>query len=296
MLNTAQRTPTETAVPYFTWDGEVTDEMKTSYIKNGVLIVEGFASSETCESLINAANNIIRNESYGGDPSNSVFRPGNKLCTDYLLDSVNDYRCFLEPSAIGEDGNLVDPLAVNKIGHNLHDAEPTYRKFSQSQNMETVMRELGYAEFEIAHSMHILKHPKKGTEVTWHCDQTFLTTDGQDPQVTGFWVAFEGATLENGCLWVIPGSHHTPPETTYGMRDGVMDYAPKLEDTPEQNDTGKVALPVKAGTLVVLHGLLRHMSLPNHSDKSRHAYTIHITDKAATPSPINWWVQGRGEV
>ena len=38
-----------------------------------------------------------------------------------------------------------------------------------------------------------------------HQDSTFLHTDPM--KLIGFWIALEDATLDNGCLWFIPGSH-----------------------------------------------------------------------------------------
>ncbi len=50
---------------------------------------------------------------------------------------------------------------------------------------------------------------------------------------------------------------------------------------PSPYPTGpKVALDAKKGSLVVLHGLLPHWSGPNRSDRSRHAYTLHVIDGA----------------
>lgn len=41
--------------------------------------------------------------------------------------------------------------------------------------------------------------------VVEHQDSTFLCTTPDS--LVGFWIALDDATLENGCLWVIPGSH-----------------------------------------------------------------------------------------
>ena len=38
-----------------------------------------------------------------------------------------------------------------------------------------------------------------------HQDSTFLHTTPM--KLMGCWIALEDATLENGCLWFIPGSH-----------------------------------------------------------------------------------------
>ena len=55
---------------------------------------------------------------------------------------------------------------------------------------------------------------------------------------------------------------------------------------------GLVPLPARKGTLVLLHGQLPHRSGPNLSDRSRHAYTLHLIDGAARYSPDNWLQPG----
>ena len=49
-----------------------------------------------------------------------------------------------------------------------------------------------------------------------------------------------------------------------------------------------VALEAKAGTLVLLHGLLPHASGANRSGKSRHAYSVHLIDGTADYPADNW--------
>jgi len=51
-----------------------------------------------------------------------------------------------------------------------------------------------------------------------------------------------------------------------------------------------VPLEVSKGTVIVLHGLLPHRSLENRSDKSRHAYTLHVIS-AKSDYPKNNWLQ-----
>ena len=49
-----------------------------------------------------------------------------------------------------------------------------------------------------------------------------------------------------------------------------------------------VPLPARRGSLIVLHGLLPHLSGPNRSQRSRHAYTLHVIDGAARYPADNW--------
>ena len=87
--------------------------------------------------------------------------------------------------------------------------------------------------------------------------------------VTGFWFAIEDATLENGCLWAAPGGHRRPACARCSSGPGAMtDHDgtefEQLDPTPLPTAPGElVPLPVPAGTLVVLHGLLPHWSGPN---------------------------------
>jgi phytanoyl-CoA hydroxylase len=47
-------------------------------------------------------------------------------------------------------------------------------------------------------------------------------------------------------------------------------------------------IAVRAGTLVIMHGLLPHASGRNATERSRHAYIVHAVDGAARYSPRNW--------
>lgn len=68
-----------------------------------------------------------------------------------------------------------------------------------------VARSLGFADPRCLQSMVICKQPEIGGAVPPHQDSVFLYTD--PPSAVGFWYALEDATLENGCLSFLPGSH-----------------------------------------------------------------------------------------
>ena len=102
----------------------------------------------------------------------------------------------------------------------------------------------------------------------------------------GFWFALEPATLANGCLWVLPGLHKSPLKTRFrrgeeGLKTEVLDPRPWPE-------AGRVPLEVRQGALVVLHGNLPHLSGPNRSARSRHAYSLHVIDGRAHYAEDNW--------
>lgn len=57
----------------------------------------------------------------------------------------------------------------------------------------------------VVQSMAILKPPKVGGKVSIHQDSTFLYDDPLT--LVGFWIPLQDATINNGCLWGLPGSH-----------------------------------------------------------------------------------------
>ena len=112
--------------------------------------------------------------------------------------------------------------------------------------------------------------------------------------VTGFWFAIEDATVDNGCLWAVPGGHRTTLRTKFVRNDAGDDSAGTSFEVsgPEISTDGAVPLPARAGTMVMLHGLLPHFSGPNRSDKRRDAYSVHIIDGTARYPAENWLQRG----
>jgi len=180
--------------------------------------------------------------------------------------------------------------SINKIGHALHDLNPVFERFSYQPRLANLVTQLGISEPQWLQSMLIFKQPAIGGEVTWHQDGSFLYTVPQS--VTGFWFALEDATLENGCLWVLPGQHKNGLRSRFRRINGKL-QTETLPEAPSFDENDGVPLEVAAGTLVVLHGALPHYSEANRSSKSRYAYTLHAISGAADYPADNWLQRGR---
>src|SRR4030081_2915557 len=116
------------------------------------------------------------------DPSTvSIFSTKNQTATTdhYFLESGDRIRFFLEEEAVDDDGRVKRPkqLAVNKIGHALHDLDPTFDTFSRTPAAAELTAELGFTEPLLLQSMYIFKQPEIGGEVVCHQDSTFLYTE-----------------------------------------------------------------------------------------------------------------------
>lgn len=262
-------------------------ELRAGYDRDGFLVLPGFKSAREIAQVRARAEAIV--EAFDPSESRSVFTTNEQVrqVDDWFLDSADKVRCFFEEEAFDAQGRLRQPkaMSINKIGHALHDLDPVFDAFSRGPGMAAVAKLVGLGQPRIWQSMYIFKQPHIGGEVRWHQDATFFETRPQT--VTTFWFALEDADVHNGCLWVQPGGHRGPLRERF-VRTGRQVHMERLDDSPWPGPGDAVPLPVKAGTMVVFHGLLPHYSAPNRSEVSRHAYTLHVTDADAVYSPANW--------
>lgn len=260
-----------------------------SYERDGFLLIEDFASRAECERLRRRAEELVRDFDPQGVISIFSTREQTRASDDYFLTSGDKVRFFFEEDAFASDGGLKQgkERSINKIGHALHDLDPVFDSFSRDPKLAAIAADLGYRQPRLLQSMYIFKQPNIGGEVTCHQDAAFLYTE--PVSVTGFWFALEDATRENGCMWAIPGGHKLGLKKRFVRVDGGGTKFETLDDLPWP-ESRLVSLEAPQGALIILHGLLPHLSYANRSPKSRHAYTLHVID-GACEYPVDNWLQ-----
>ena len=140
-------------------------------------------------------------------------------------------------------------------------------------------------------SMLFVKGPGKPGQ-SWHQDEYYIPT--RDRSLTGVWIAVDDAEIENGCLWVVPGSHKDMPvkrRIPYtGDQYGDVDLC-ELDPFSEKD---AIAVEVKRGSIVFFNGYLFHSSLRNETkDRFRTALVSHYM---SAESLLPWDWDGRLEL
>lgn len=135
-------------------------------------------------------------------------------------------------------------------------------------------------------SMLFIKHAGKPGQA-WHQDEHFIPT--RDRSLTGVWIALDDANVENGCLWVHPGSHR--PGVLWPTRDHG-DYEEFDEGHASfgypWDDRDSVPLEIEAGGVLFFNGYLLHRSLRNRSTgRFRRALVNHCMS-AESYLPWDW--------
>ncbi|MCE9614302.1 MAG: phytanoyl-CoA dioxygenase family protein [Lentisphaerae bacterium] len=106
----------------------------------------------------------------------------------------------------------------------------------------------------------------------WHQDEIYIPT--RDRSLCGAWIALDDATVENGCLWILPGSHRSGylyPQRSHTNTE-EFDFS---EESFGFDDSKKIPVVVKAGAVVFFNGYLLHSSRKNRSQIYRRVLVNH---------------------
>ena len=116
----------------------------------------------------------------------------------------------------------------------------------------------------------VYKAPHATEPVLWHQDNGYTFVEPQ--AYLTCWVALTDATPDNGCVRVLPGAHRAG---TLAHRDTPIGY--ECCHDPE----GALAVPVRAGSIVVFSSLTPHATGHNTTDATRKAYILQYAPDGA---------------
>ncbi len=227
--------------PGFFAKHQVGDEAAGFYAAQGYLVVHDAVSPAEIQELRDEAVAICRQERGEmkiHETHEQEMPPLEELRTLPDDEAIRHFLCIHFPHKISSvmQGYLAHPVVVDVLTRVI------------SPNVKAMQ------------SMLFVKSAGKPGQA-WHQDEDYIPT--RDRSLAGAWIALDDAVIENGCLWVIPGSQRPGilwPQ--YPHDDRKYDCAQMSYDFP-YSDADAVPVEVPAGAIVFFNGYLLHKSEPN---------------------------------
>jgi phytanoyl-CoA hydroxylase len=174
----------------------------------------------------------------------------------------------LGPQSVGWKGAT---LAYRKIQD--LEQDPVFLGYMRHPRFRELTRELVGEEISVFRAMFMNKPAQQGTVLPYHQDGGSNWGLDRERFVT-VWTALDDATVANGCVQVVPGSH----------RLGLLSERGHTI-TPEQEarycrDADSLYLEARAGEAFLLHNYLLHRSGVNRTDRPRRAFSVVYMDGA----------------
>ncbi len=262
-------------------DRVLTADSRESWEQNGFFVVRGFTPEEVCRAMTDVVVRVAR-EAQAETPLSEVV-------------ATTVRGMLVQPEARRSPRARLPEEHVSKI-FKLH-RDPLFGGFARDKRVLDLVEGILGPDLDCFLSQFIFKNPGAMGQ-PWHQDAYYFPFD-RSPQV-GIWLAITEATLENGCLHVVPGSHREPVHEHVKPRrpDSNLGYM----EIVDHDMSASVPVPMQPGDLLVFHSHLMHSSTDNESNARRAAMVYHYAeagtkDLAERETIVNDWVpvrRGRG--
>lgn len=216
------------------------------YQTNGYVVIEDFLDAGDLENWRSAVTEAI-------EQRNGQKMPGKAIKTG-------------EDDGINSDAAYYSKVFDQMI--NLWQTNEKVRKLMLDPGIGAMAAALaGVDGIRIWHDQALIKKPW-ANPTSWHLDTPFWSFS--DRRALSIWVALDDATLENGCLFFIPGSHK---ETSFDNPGIGKNMDAIFNNYPSFRTSRSVAAPMKAGSCSFHNGLTIHGAHANMTPGLRRAMT-----------------------
>ena len=229
----------------------ITPEHVASYQQNGFVVIEDFLSPDELAAWQEATDEAV-SQRLSAPPTGKW-----NLTNQHNPDSYYA-RVFTQCLKLADTNEKMHAL--------MHDA-------ALGRAAGTLAQVSG---IRIWHDQALIK-PPFGNPTAWHIDNPYWSFSSRD--ALSIWVALDDATLANGALFYVPGSHQTARFETVGIGEAQADL---FKVYPEWADIGTVGCPCRAGSAVFHNGLTAHGAGANMTNRPRRAMTCAYMPDGAT--------------
>lgn len=243
------------------------EEHLAAWRRDGYAVVRSFADRTTCRTQYQAAVALSRQSAEEPDAGREVV-------------VIPEGR----PAA-----NASEPEDFVAKIFKLHRREP-YVSFARDPRLLAMLAQLLGDDVDLFLSQFIFKAGEAYGQ-PWHQDSYYFPFS--ESHQVGAWLAVTRATVRNGCLWVVPGTHEER------IHDHVPDDRPNATQAytkiVDYDTSSAVPMEMEVGDLLLFDSHLMHASTDNETDEVRAAFVCHysragVTDGSPPDRSVNDWV------
>ncbi|HLK55182.1 MAG TPA: phytanoyl-CoA dioxygenase family protein [Chthonomonadaceae bacterium] len=151
--------------------------------------------------------------------------------------------------------------------------DPLFLGYMQHPLFREITRRIYGEDISIYRAMFMNKPALRGTVLPYHQDAGAQWGLDRDPKIT-VWTALDAATIANGCMQVIPGSHK------HGLFSAHGHTVTAEQEAQFARDEDSIFLEARAGEAILLDNLMLHRSGVNTIDCPRRAFSVCYMDAA----------------
>ncbi len=169
-------------------------------------------------------------------------------------------------SDLEEGESYYDKVFTQRL--NLWRIHPVVKRYMLSPELGQMLCGLETVSgFRVWHDQALIKEPF-GNPTAWHLDNPYWSFYSR--QSVSIWIALEDATLANGCMWFVPGTHALATYENVGLGGNMSDL---FNVYPKMATIDPVAVPMQAGDCSFHNGLTAHGAGANMTRSRRIAMT-----------------------
>ncbi len=211
-------------------------------------------------------HNLTRDEQYVFEEQGFVHIP--EVFSAKELEEIDQEidRILPEADAKGERSGWIYKVAQRS---------DVASRFAEDERLLGLIESIVHPGVAIHSSKIVTKLPRSDDVCHWHQDEAFYL-DPDDPNTVSktrmsVWVPLQDATEQNGCLWIVPGSHRWGLESYTIASTGTCT---KRIDREAYANEHAIAVPVEAGGAVLFSAWTWHHSKNNQTDNIRRAFIV----------------------
>ncbi|MBP1691533.1 MAG: phytanoyl-CoA dioxygenase [Bacteroidetes bacterium] len=178
---------------------------------------------------------------------------------------------------------------------NVWERYPAMEEYVLSERIGGIARQLTRSSHvRLWHDHALIKYPQDSKATAWHQDKVYWPM--KENGALSCWMALDDVTINNGCMWFIPGSHKLGPLNPVDLGNAGDEDLLQLLPMGGRESVRPFVAEMKAGSCTFHNGLTFHYAGPNTTHLPRRAMVTIFMPAGTHYAPLEHIIGDRGQL